>query len=247
MWIWWPHVGNLAHADALRDLWLINTITGTFSDVVGLWYRNRLTWHLFFILIVVVRTSSSSRLHPLWLLGVLRVAAISYRVDFKLSLINRALHHLALTCIFWNQIWIFPNSLALLCLALFAWSDSLIISIAKLIVFRLRLIKIMSAVMGAAIISTLWFMLLFVYNTVILSVIVFHQPIILLVNYTVVLVLLHLASFKTLSYWLSNVEITDFLNFRVLRQPIFIILVTDFDRLFLVVSLVTAVFFEDLG
>ena len=105
----------------------------------------------------------------------------------------------------------------------------------------------LSAIMGAALISTLWFMLLFIYNTIILSVIVFHQPIILLVNYAIILVLLHLAGFKTLSYWLGNVEITDFFNFWVLWQSIFIILVADFDRLFLVVGFFFAVFFEDFG
>lgn len=73
----------------------------------------------------------------------------------------------------------------------------------------------LSAIMGAALISTLWFMLLFIYNTIILSIIVFHQPIILLVNYAIILVLLHLAGFKTLSYWLGNVEITDFFYFWV--------------------------------
>lgn len=74
----------------------------------------------------------------------------------------------------------------------------------------------LSAIMGAALISTLWFMFLFIYNTIILSlVIVFHQPIILLVNYAIILVLLHLAGFKTLSYWLGNVEITDFFYFWV--------------------------------
>lgn len=110
----------------------------------------------------------------------------------------------------------------------------------------------LSAIMGAALISTLWFMLLFIYNTIILSVIVFHQPIILLVNYAVILVLLHLAGFKTLSDWLGNVEITDstfiyFFYFWVLWQSIFIILVADFDRLFLVVGFFFAVFFEDFG